>query len=596
MQKPPQIVIGINEGINASVVIAERGRIIFALEEERVSLVKGDIGFPTQALTFAIDYLGLDRKDVSHVCFSNQLSPRITKAEFLATYEWASDARGTSILSSIDEPLRRMIRSVVPQAWREARRQRLRAAHNLLTDEELKGFGLGHVEVVRTHHHFNHAASAYYGLQADPDQACLVLSLDGGGDDACSHVYLAREGRMELIAATPIGHSLGNIYSRVTHLMGFTPHEHEYKLMGLAPYTDARYIDPVVAALEGYLDLDPNNPLRFRRLIPEPTSHIGRRLADDFRRVRFDVLAAGLQAFTEDLIVRWVRATVEKTGVHKVLAAGGVFMNIRANKLIAELPEIESFDVFPSCGDETLPFGAVWHLAAETGTLDDRNRPFDIYLGPDVGFDLEDTRKRYDGQVTFTALADPVEKAAELLDQGEVVAWCQGRMEFGARALGNRSLLAVPGRPGVTRQINRMIKSRDFWMPFAPAIRAEDVETWVQIPPSLPDREPSPWMMHSFDATTKGRQEMAGALHGYDGTARAQIVTPEYNPLFHALLGKVGEVSGNPVLLNTSFNLHGYPLVMGTRDAIEILLGSGLRYLIVNDVLVTKPESVERKS
>lgn len=596
MQKLPQIVIGINEGINASVVIAERGRIIFALEEERVSRVKGDIGFPTQALTFAFDYLRLDTKDVSHVCFSNLLSPRITKAEFLATYEWASDARGASVVSSIDEALRRMIRSVVPRAWREARRHRLRAAHNLLTDEVLKDFGLGHAEVVRTHHHFNHAAAAYYGLRADPDQACLVLSLDGGGDDACSHVYLARGDRMELIASTPIGHSLGNIYSRVTHLMGFTPHEHEYKLMGLAPYTDSRYIEPVVATLEGYLDLDPDDPLRFRRLIAEPTSRIGRRLAEDFRRVRFDVLAAGLQAFTEAIMVRWVRAAIEKTGVRKVLAGGGVFMNIRANKLISEMPEIESFDVFPSCGDETLPFGAVWHLAAKTGTLDDLKRPFDIYLGPDVGFDLEDARKHYDGRLTFTALADPVEKAAQLLGQGEVVAWCQGRMEFGARSLGNRSLLAVPGRPGVARQINHMIKMRDFWMPFAPAVREEDVETWVRIPPSLSECQPSPWMMHSFDATTKGRQEMAGAIHGYDGTARAQVVSPEYNPLFHALLSRVGEVSGNPVLLNTSCNLHGYPLVMGTENAIEILLGSGLRYLIVNDVLVTKPEGLEQES
>lgn len=590
MQKPPQIIIGINEGINASVVVAEGGRMLFALEEERVSRVKCELGFPAQALTFALDYLGLDSKDVSHVCFCNQISPRTTKDEFLDTYEWDSAAQGASVSSSIDRAIRGLARAVMPDALLEVRRRRLRAAHNRVTDEKLSDFGLGDAEVVRTHHHFNHAAAAYYGLRADPDQAYLVLSLDGGGDDACSHVYLAREGRMKLIAETPLGHSLGNIYSRVTHLMGFTPHEHEYKLMGLAPYADLRRAGPVLKKFAAYLDLDPDDPLRFRRRIAEPTSRIGRRLADDFRRVRFDVLAAGLQAFTEDLMVRWVGAAIEKTGVHKVLAGGGVFMNVKANKLIAEMPEIESFDVFPSCGDETLPFGALWHLAAENGGLDDVDDPFNIYLGPDAAFDLDEARRRYDGQVTFTALPEPEEKAAKLIAAGEVVAWCQGRMEFGARALGNRSILARPDDAAVVRRINSQIKRRDFWMPFAPAIKTEDAGTFIHIPPALCRERISPWMMHAFDTREKG-DVMVAAVHPRDDTARAQTVSRDINPRFHDLINRVKTETGAPVVLNTSFNLHGYPIVMGACDAVDVLLKSSLRHLIVNEVYVTKNET-----
>lgn len=303
--------------------------------------------------------------------------------------------------------------------------------------------------------------------------------------------------------------------------------------------------------------------------------------------VRFDLVAAALQLFTEDLVRRWIAAAVAQTGVRNVLGAGGVFMNVKMNLRLADLAGVEYFDVFPSCGDETLPFGAVWqcHLR-EGGALTDI-RFENLYLGPEAGCDLADAQARYGDAVDFQELDDPEGHTAALLAQGRIVARCAGRMEFGARALGNRSILADPSRPSMVQTINRLIKQRDFWMPFAPAVSAEQAERYVRLPAALPRPRLSPYMMHAFE-TTELRSEFVAAVHPADATARMQTVQAELNPSFHKLIEAFRRLTGRGVVLNTSFNLHGFPIVTGACDAIDVLLKSGLDHLVVDRWLITK--------
>lgn len=586
------VYIGINEGINASVVVCDKGKALYAVQEERLSRVKNHMGFPHRSVKAALEFCGLAPEDVAGVCLSNRHSPDVDLATFHRQYAEASKSCTALIREGRVETLCYLAYSHLPPTARWSVKTKLLGRvfekRNQTVMRHLAQHGLDRNTIHRSDHHTNHAASAYYGLCRDFGQAHVVLTLDGGGDDCCSHVYLAKEGTLTLLAKTPSGHSLGQIYSAVTYFMGMTPHEHEYKLMGLAPYPDPKHSQWIADTFRSYLDLDPANPMTFKRKIIEPTHRLMARLSRDFKRVRFDNLAAGLQAFTEDLLARWMQAVLAATGTPRVLASGGVFMNVKANKRIAELPGVESFEVCPSCGDETLPFGAAWLAQAQADPKTLGNMRLEhLYLGPDAAADLPAALEGFAGKITTERLDNPEETVARLLSQGEIVARASGRMEFGARALGNRSILANPASLEVVQVINRMIKQRDFWMPFAPAMTREGAERFLVIPQSLPQDTVSPFMMQTFETTPCRPVFMAG-VHNADHTARAQIVTQKANPRYHRIIERFGELTGNSVVLNTSFNLHGYPIVTGAVDGVEVLLRSGLDCLVVGNTLIRK--------
>lgn len=584
------LILGINEGINSSVVVVRDGRVEFALQEERVTRQKEHVGFPDQALAFTLKHLGLQPSDFDAVCLSNQASPLGSRSGFLRDYDLNARTLIETIQATDWRALAKKLVRKLPDSLRLGLRSARYGKGNTVVEAKLAEHGFANVRLMRFPHHSNHAACAYYGMRPDPREKVLVLTLDGGGDDDCSHVYLAENGRMTLLASTPVGHSLGQIYARITHMMGMTPHEHEYKLMGMAPYAEGKYMRPVVERLRGYVDLDPAEPMRFKRKVPEDTTFIEPRMMRDLKRVRFDSLAGGIQAFTEEMLVKWVKACIARTGVRKVVAAGGVFMNVKANKLIAELPEVEFFDVFPSCGDETLSFGAAWQgCMVLDPAINDRIAFDSFYLGPDAAFDLDAAMAEFGDRLSFETMADPEARIAGLLAESKVVARCSGPMEFGARALGNRSLLADASDWRVVARINKAIKQRDFWMPFAPASMVETAEEYVTIPATLPRPRLSPYMMHTF-ATTEAREQFVAGTHPYDGTARLQVVRPDLNAPFHTILRNFRDRTGKGIVLNTSFNLHGFPIVMGARDAMDVMMRSGIEYLAVGNVLAVKKQ------
>lgn len=256
------------------------------------------------------------------------------------------------------------------------------------------------------------------------------------------------------------------------------------------------------------------------------------------------------------------------------------------NKCIAQLPEVQSLNIFPSCGDETNSIGAAFAVHAQLKNELPRFNRFT--LGPDADDDIDQLERDFRDQCTFEPTAEAARKTAELLASGKIVARCVGAMEFGARALGNRSILADPRTPDAVDKINATIKQRDFWMPFAPAILAEDLDDYVVVPDALPKDNPSPYMMIVMDSREEHFGDMAAALHRFDKTARVQVVDRDLYPGFHAVLTSFKAITGRSCLLNTSFNIHGHPLVRTVRQALDILVSSNLDAVALAKHVVTR--------
>jgi len=567
-------IIGIHDGHNASVSYVEDGFLKFAIQEERLNLIKNYWGFPSKSLEFLLSKFGLNNENIDAIVFSSKYIPKgMGRDELLKAHD-------------VDNSVFKVLRNRMAEnnIYRLLTVHWLRNKRYLNVNIEtrrsyLNRYGISPDKIHFVDHHLSHASAAYYGLRSD-DDPCLILTLDGGGDGLCSTVSVAKEGKITKISQTMEGHSIGNIYSRITFLMGFVPWEHEYKLMGMAPYASRERSERVRAIFASYLDLDGNNKLMFKRKILESTMYLTKRLEKDIRGLRFDDICGGLQLFTEDLIVRWVKECICQTGIKNVFCSGGVFMNVKANKRILELPDVETISVFPSCGDETNSIGAAFFWANEGGDKVERLSHF--YTGHHFSNDSvkEEVEK---SNLPYRYFDDINEKVADLLANREIVARCSGPMEFGARALGNRSILADPSYYDCVRVINLMVKKRDFWMPFAPVIKEERLNEYV----FNPKNQESPFMMLTFDTTEK-RVDFMAAVHNADLTARAQVLSSDANPQFYDLLTKYEAKTGSGVLLNTSFNLHGYPIVLGPREAIHVFINSGLRYLALENYLLWK--------
>ena len=309
-------------------------------------------------------------------------------------------------------------------------------------------------------------------------------------------------------------------------------------------------------------------------------------LAALFKRKRFDHVAGGLQIFVERFLVRWIRSCVLETGISKVALSGGVFMNVKANQKILEIPELDELFIFPSCGDETNAIGASWLLYQQMSAS--LPKPLEQFcLGNEfVNDQVEAALQRYQfkSNVKVSHAKDVEKDVAGLLAKNEIVARFQGRMEFGARALGNRSILANPGSANAVRIINEMIKCRDFWMPFAPSVLEERTGDYFVKPKPMR----APYMIITFDTKENKRECFSAAIHPYDFTGRPQEVNEAWNPRYYKLIKHFESLTGEGIILNTSFNLHGEPVVCSPDDALRVFDISGLQHLAIEDFLLTK--------
>jgi carbamoyltransferase len=565
------IVLGINDGHDAGACLVRDGRLVLYSAEERRRNVKNYAGVPDQSLAALFARTGIDPKDVDLVALSSRIRTTVPTREakpiytvlnalsFLARSEWATNA-GRWLLS------------------------RVRKRKDLLTC--LAGYGLADKPVLACDHHETHAATAYY--HRPWEGPATILTMDGAGDGLCATVSVGQGWDMVRRAATPKYHSVAaGLYSALTAYLGLKPFEHEYKVMGMAPYGQAEYcIDLIRQAFSV-------DGLTFR-------NHTGRTgtgtaIRHYYHRKlygqRFDNVSAACQQAFEEMMVHWVRNAVAATGVRKVVAAGGAFLNVKANKLIREMPEVEALYVYPASDDGGTPVGAAilgyLQLCRQTGHPLTLDLPKDMYLGLEFS-DLEmETAVRASG-LPYHRMADPAGEVGGLVADGKIVGRFAGREECGPRALGNRTILADPRDLRSIRNLNFAIKQRDFWMPFAASVLDEDKHRYI--------RNPSDWafyMVDAFDTTPEGAEEMIAGTHPFDRTIRPQVVN-ELNPGYRDVLRAFKARTGVGGLLNTSFNLHGSPIVGSPEVAIDTLQKSALDALALGPLLVTKPGGGER--
>jgi carbamoyltransferase len=359
--------------------------------------------------------------------------------------------------------------------------------------------------------------------------------------------------------------------------------EHEYKVMGLAPYAKDYVMSEPYRI---YAETLQNDGLDFTYKI-KPKDHYFY-FKERLDGCRFDGIAKAIQTRIEELLLGWIKEGIKQTGIRTIVFSGGVAMNVKANKRIGEMNEVEDIFVSPSPGDESTAIGAAYMAVAEK--LSDRMIPpiHHAYLGP--SFSSREIMNALSEAGAFERYLikerATIDEIAQILAKGGIVARLSGRMEFGARALGNRSILASPKGFETVRVINEMIKGRDFWMPFTPSILKERETDYIVNPKRLF----ASFMTIAFDSTSLARAELKGAIHPYDFTVRPQVVEKEINPAYWELIKAFEKITGIGALLNTSFNLHGQPIVNSPRDALKTFAESGLEYLLLNDILVEKKE------
>lgn len=580
------------------------GKLAALAAEERFSRLKNDYGYPRRAIDFCLAQCGIGPDDIDQVAFATaHINAFYTKLKSICTFtgdDWTMmhrdywkpklyegrEDRGVFHKLAADPRLNAQ-EHYYDLDWvdgdYDAARDRERVRQVRL-DGVKRHLGIGAGKVAFYDHHTCHA---HYALFASPIRRdnTMVYTLDGGGDATTSTLFRFAGGELvELARSNAV--DIARIYREMTLIMGMKTGEHEYKVMGLAPYATDREIRKSNTVFDGmftvaddliaYADGRRPKDLYFH-FIEAFTGH------------RFDGVAAAVQNMCEDAVTRWIATTQAKYGASSAVFAGGVAMNVKLNMLLAEQPGMEAFYVAPSPTDDTLCIGACY--MAEAAAAPDAWRSLhpvdDPYLGPDItNDDIEAALAAAGAEREFEVERGVgAARTAEFLAGGKVVARVSGRMEFGARALGNRSILADARNAAVIDKINSQIKYRDFWMPFAPVVMKERVADYLTGEGSAVG---SPYMMIAARTTPAGARDLAGAIHRGDATARPQILAEHQNPGYYAILKAFETRTGVGGLLNTSFNLHGEPIACSPADAISTFQRSELDVLLMNDVALKR--------
>lgn len=588
------VILGVTESHTCTAALMVDGEIVAAASEERFSRRKGEQGFPKKAIEFCIQQMPSGRSLDSVVLSVYDLTPEnlmISRADKFSVHDHVKSQHryfkrylidGVSINDANRDFYGPLI-DKVDLAETNYQWDGFRLVFN--QNEDIENFRKVRIKTVkectgvdeeRIHfidHHGCHAAYAYF---ASPFRGkdTLVLTMDGIGEGKNATISIGNDHAIDELYHTNKC-SIGRMWRYITLLLGMKPEEHEYKVMGLAPYAKVYMLTEVEAILDEYQGVDGIS--FFYKKKPKDLYFYHKEVLEGYR---FDAIAGGLQSHTEQIIEQWVRNCIGKTGIHRVVFSGGVAMNIKVNKVIAEMPEVEEFYVAPSGGDESIALGGCYYENMRNGLL---SKPLErVYLGPAVqNEDIENALRGHGFKVVRGAGKHGL---ARLIAEGKIIARCVGRMEFGARALGNRSIIADPSRWDTVTKINSKIKFRDFWMPFTPTILDERADEYFQNPKGID----ASFMTIAFDSTPLGEEIFKAAIHPHDKTIRPQVIKRKDNPEYYDLIKEFENLTGIGGMLNTSFNLHGEPIVCTPRDAIHTFVNSGLDMLLMNDYLISK--------
>ena len=594
------IILGIGDSHEAHACLMRDGKLIAAMAEERLSRLKADGGYPERAVESVLSIAGVKPAQIDHVAIASQyVNPFqiLTNREALfSVADWVKlnreywkpiliDKRDLPDFYDIElfkEKIDRSRRySEVLNYMPTGGQENLCKIFNTVRKKAVMDhLGISESKIVFYRHEDCHKIYASYSSPYGRSNS-LVFSIEGNGDDSSATVSTIDDmGNISEHWRSNDAH-VGRLYRLVTLLLGMKPAQHEYKVMGLAPYGTTYHGQ---RSLEFFRTINKVDGTRICDTKTVPDLYYSVR--DCLEGERFDGIAWGLQEWVEELMTEWVANNCKTFGIKNVLLTGGVAQNIKACKAVWELPEIDRFWVGPVAGDGSLGIGAAW-LASRI--LDPQNESQGlptVYLGSSwTDSEISKAVQSNGLNETFRIIERPgSQKIAQWLEKGHILARFSGRMEFGQRALGNRSILADPRRIENVERINRKIKSRDFWMPFTPSMLEEEVSRMVLNPKKLY----SPFMTIAFDSHPEFRDKIPATIHPADKTIRPQMLRREDNPAYYNLLSEFEKLTGIGVLLNTSFNLHGEAIVESPKDAIDTFLGSGLDILVFDNVAISR--------
>jgi carbamoyltransferase len=594
---------------DSTVSLVENGKVLFAAGEERFTRVKLQDGFPAEALQAGLDYTGIRLEDIDVVAYpffdwrkETQLFTKNMQDEqsflgetpFNDTRQQIDTALArvptrTQPIPGLREPNEKMEKRLLNKVFYRlagvegvlsrnvARRGSQDWSRDAMTyhkawqdelEENLRDLGLLD-KLKRYDHHLSHAANAFY---ASGYERALIATLDGYGSGLAGSICIGEGKRIRRIHKVEYPHSLGTFYESVTSSLGFKPTRHEGKIVGLAAYGDPNIL------LDAVLSRFQQTPGDFR-LRESNNIYFSRYLSTLFPKI--DV-AAAYQRVLEIVATNYVRHYVQQTGIDTVVLSGGVVANVKMNQRIFEIPEVRRIFIYPNMGDGGCGTGAAFLVSQQH--LQEREAYQAVYFGPDYSDDLIASELQAAG-LTFEHVT-PIEPIiARLMHDGHVVARFNGRMEYGPRALGNRSILYHTSEPEVNQWLNQRLGRTEF-MPFAPATLYEERHRCYD---NIDGAEhAAQFMTVTFDCTDFMKRTCPAAVH-VDGTARPQLVRADTTPSFYRIIQEYYRLSGIPSIINTSFNMHEEPIVNSPSDAIRAFLQGNLDYLAISNFLVRHP-------
>ncbi len=570
------ITLGIHDGHNAAACLIKDGKILACIPEERLNREKNYCGIPAHAMRACLEVGGVSPQEVAAVGVAGLIPPvyslrAITSpAGFRGMYSRVSPLLPKSFLRS-SKCIKPAVSVLSQLRDRKGMRKAVAAA----------GIKAG---VAFYDHHTLHALSAYgCSPYYHKDEAVLVLSCDGAGDAVCATVNIGKRGRLRRLHTVSHFNSLGELYARTTQFLGMNPTSDEYKVMGLAAYANPGYARPAYAKIKGCIEVEKNG-LGLRNNTTFTKWRYLKFLRDTFEGDRFDCVAYAVQRLTETTLAAWVANAVRRTGVKRVVLSGGIFMNVKANHIILSLPEVEELWVLPSCSDDSLAIGAAMRAGMAHGCSEFAPLK-DLYLGPEYGArEIEAALAACGEPFAVEKMEDIEAKVGGELARGKIIGRFVGRMEWGARALGNRSILADPRDMRSISRINQAIKKREFWMPYCPSILQERAGDYFRADKGYQAH----YMSMAFPASARARDDVPACMHAYDHTLRPQTVVRDWNPRYHRLIRAFEEETGVGAVLNTSFNLTGYPIVCSPEDALGVFIRSDLDAVALENFYVAK--------
>jgi carbamoyltransferase len=564
-----KLILGIWDAHDAGVAFFNGSKILFAANEERFTRRKLELLFPVESIKKGLDYLHISPSDIKIVAFSTtdpakvltRMMPSLSKRYYLIRRKKVFP----SAFSSFQKSFKYFYTEFKPNSISK------KLSRKLIT-KKLGTLGIFPKTLIDVDHHTAHAYGAY---MASSFKNCLIVTLDGIGDGLSGTVWKAKNGNLDLLYKQSGKHSLGIFYEHVTNLLNMRELEDEGKVMALADYSI-----PIP---------DKDNPLLSFFKIKDGvlrSKYSANRMYKELRKVLwkypFEQFAYLAQKTLEHYALEFFKYWLKKTGMKNVVFAGGTASNIKLNNKIMLLPEVDDLFVFPHMGDGGLAFGSA--CFAENKLFGIKKVDFkDCFLGPSfIEKDITKALEKY--SLSFQKI-DPVKKGAQLIANGNIVLWVQGSMEYGPRALGHRSILTLPDSMKVKDELNLKIKKRVWYQPFCPSMLLSDAKKVFKDMKGTPNE----FMTGGYFLKEKYIENLKGVMN-IDGSCRPQIVLG-HNSIYYNLLKELKKRTGWGIVLNTSFNLHGEPIVNTPEEALEVFVKSDVPYIIINNFLISKKEN-----